>query len=139
MILKDQVIVTAGVRSKITGNLYTLESLQKCLEKQKGMKIPGCWQFSDQPGVTQLPFTGNIDLEFIPFYGKLTRIEDNKLIVDIHVTKTSSGQELSAYLESRNNVKVDKLVEFRIGSMVSLSKDMIADLDKITIIKVVLL
>lgn len=138
MILKDQVIVTAGVRSKITGNLYTLESLQKCLEKQKEMKIPGCWQFSDQPGVTKLPFTGNVDLEFIPFYGKLTRIEDNKLIADIHITKTPSGQELSAYLESRNNVKVEELVEFRIGSMVSLSVDKIADLDKITIIKVVL-
>lgn len=139
MILKDQVIVTAGVRSKITGNLYTLESLQKCLEKQKGMKIPGCWQFSDQPGVTQLPFTGNIDLEFIPFYGKLTRIEDNKLIADIHITKTPSGQILSDYLESRNKVKICKLVEFRIGSMLRLSEDKIADLDKITIIKVVLL
>lgn len=139
MILKDQVIVTAGVRSKLTGNLYTPESLQECLERQKEMKIPGCWQFSDQPGVTKPPFAGNVDIEFLPFYGKLTKIEDNKLMADIYVTKTPSGQELSAYLESRKNVKIDELVEFRIGSFVKLSEDRIAELNKILIIKVVLL
>lgn len=123
MIIKNQPILKVDTKSEITGLTYPKGVVTVCLERQKGHAIPGCFDYSDQPGLMTPPFNTDVDLSKVPFVVHLKEIENGELRGDVTILDNPCGKILSDLLMPEKNDFSIRDAKYKIGGLIKLAEE----------------